>query len=133
VHPQHTHAGDMTASVTGALLGAVPVAGTVSDVILSIGDNIVSDDSGDGVTATVKVSGTAVASTDPQITDAAGTGFKSTAQNDGTAAAIKTDGTENVSKGDILTVDLTRTANGNITNEAHDVTVLVVIRVSAPE
>jgi len=133
VHPQYTHAGDLTASVTGALLGAVPIAGFVSDVILSIGDNIVSSDSADGVTATVKVNGAALTSTDPELTDGDGAGFVSTDQSAGTPATVKSDGTEQVQRGDILTVDLTRTANGSITNEPHNIAVLVVIRAAGPE
>ena len=133
VHPQYLHAGDLTASVTDALLGAVPVSGTVTDVVVSIGENIVSSDSGDGVTATVKVNGNALTSTAPALTDADGTGFVCTDQGDGTAAVVKSDGTEQVTRGDMLSVDLTRTANGNITNEAHDIVVVVVVHVDGPE
>lgn len=133
VHAAFGHEGDLTASQTGKLIGAVPIDGTVSDVILSVGTNIVSDTSTDGVSATAKVNGTALTSTDPQITDAEGSGFKSTAQDDGTAAVVKSDGTEDVSKGDVLTVDLTRTAAGTITTEAADVVAMVVIRPDKPE
>ena len=133
VQPQYAHAGDLTASAVGVLLGAVPVAGTVTDVMLSVGANMVSDDSADGITATVKVNGIAVTNTDPALTSAEGSGFASTAQGAGTAAIVKAGGTQQVQRGDILTVDLTRTANGTVTSEAHDVVVLVVIRVDAPE
>ncbi|MFW6059381.1 MAG: hypothetical protein ACODAQ_04325 [Phycisphaeraceae bacterium] len=133
VQPQYKHAGALNASVNDALLGAVPAAGVVTDVILSVGENIVSDDSDDGVRATVKVNGTALTTTDPSMTDSEGAGFASTAQGDGTSAVLKTDGTEQVQRGDLLTVDLIRTANGTITSEAEDIVVLVVIRVNGPE
>ncbi len=133
VHPQYTHGGDLSASRTGELIGAVPVAGIVSDVILSIGSNIDSTDSADGVAAVVKVNNVTLTSTDPAITAADGTGFVSTDQGDGAAAVVKSDGTEQVQRGDILTVDLTRTANGTINAEAHDVVVVVVIRADQPE
>jgi hypothetical protein len=133
VHVQSVHEGDLDASQLGKLIGTVPIAGTVADVILSIGDNIVSSDSDDGVTATVKVNGTTLTTTHPQITDAAGTGMRSTAQGHGTAAIIQTDGTQDVARGDVVSVDLTRTANGSISSEASDVVVLIVIRVDQPE
>ncbi len=125
--------GELTASVGDALIGAVPADGVVSDVILSVGGNIESDDAGDGVAAVAAVNGTPLTTTPPAITDAAGAGFRSTARGDGTPASVKTDGTEQVSRGDVLTVTLTRTANGTITSEVRDATVLVVIRPGGPE
>lgn len=133
VHAQHRHEGALTASQTGKLIGVVPVDGVVSDVIVSVGQNIDSSLTTDGVSATVYVNGAAVTTTHPAITDAAGAGFRSTAQGHGTAAIVKSDGTEVVSRGDLLTVDLTRTAAGTITTEATDVVVLVVIRAARPE
>ncbi len=133
VHPQYVHAGDLAASQTGRLIGCVPVDGQVSDVILSLGENIESDQSADGIAATVSVNGTALCTVDPSITDAAGAGFRSTAQGNGTEATVKTDGTEQVTRGDVLTVNLTRTVSGTVSNEAADAVVLVVIRADAPE
>ncbi len=128
-----THEGELTASASGKLVGVVPIDGVVSDVILSIGDNIVSDTATDGVSATAKVNGTALTSTPPEITDADGAGFRCTAQGHGTPATIKADGTEQVAKGDVLTVDLTRTAAGSISNQASDLVVMIVIRAATPE
>jgi len=133
MYADYTHEGELTASTTGKLMGAVPIAGQVSDVILSVGTNIVSDDGADGVSVIVRGNGTSLTSTDPAITDNAGAGFRSTARGDGTPATVKSDGTEQVSKGDVLTVDLARTANGTVTQEAADVVVLVVIRAALPE
>jgi hypothetical protein len=133
VHLEAVHEGTLTASQIGRLLGAVPAAGEVTDVVISVGQNIVSDNAADGVAATVKVNGTAVTTTSPQITDAAGPGFRSTAQGDGTPATIKSDGTEQVARGDVLAVDLTRTVNGTVSSEAADLAVLVIIRAAGPE
>ncbi len=133
VHAAYTHGGDLSATQTGKLVGVVPISGVVSAVILSVATNIVSTTGTDGITAVVKVNGTAVTSTDPKITSAAGTGFRSTAQGHGTASVVKTDGTQNVQRGDVLTVDLTRTAAGSVSVEAANVVVLVVIRAGSPE
>jgi len=130
---QFGHAGDLTATISDVLLGVVPCDGQVTDVILSVGGNIESDTSTDGLTATVSVNGVAVTTTDPQITDAHGSGFRCTDQGDGTAATVKADGTEQVSRGDVLTVTLTRTAGGTISSDARDVVVLVIVRPNGPE
>lgn len=133
VHGTFLHEGAMTASVTGKGCGVVPVDGTVKAVILSVGRNMVSTTGGDGITATVKVNGNVVTSTPPKISSSSGSGFRSTARWDGEVAAVKSDGTEQVRKGDVLTVDLTRAAAGTVTVEAADVGVLVVVRVNKPE
>ena len=72
-------------------------------------------------------------STSPSVTAGDGSGFVSTAQGAGTAATIKSDGTQNVTRGDVLTVDVARTANGTVSSEAGDVVVLMVIRANQPE
>ncbi|HEX7009980.1 MAG TPA: hypothetical protein VF184_08360 [Phycisphaeraceae bacterium] len=132
-HVQFGYEGELTASLTGRLIGAVPIDGVVSGVVLSVGANLQSDQGADGITATVKVNGVSLCATDPTITSAAGAGFRSTAQGDGTAAVVKSDGTQQVSKGDVLMLDLTRTAGGTISTEARDVVVLIIIRASKPE
>ncbi len=133
VHAAFEHEGDLTGSLNGKLLGVVPTDGVISDVIVSVGQNIVSSSGGDGISATVSVNGTAVTTTDPAITSADGAGFRSTAQGDGASAIVKSDGTEQVSRGDLLTVDVSRTAGGSVSVEASDVVVLVVIRAGRPE
>lgn len=133
VHATYRHEGDLVGSLSGKLLGVVPIDGVVSDVIVSVGQNMASSNDGDGVDATVSVNGVSVTTTDPSITAADGAGFRSTAQGDGTVAAVKTDDTEQVSRGDVLTLDIGRTAAGSVSVEASDVVVLVVIRAGRPE
>jgi hypothetical protein len=132
-HAQFAHEGALAATQTGKLIGVVPVDGTIAGVILSAGSNLDTDTPADAISATVKVNGTTVTTTAPQLTDADGPGFRSTAAGDGVAAVIKSDGTQLVSRGDVLTVDLTRTVSGSVTTEATDVVVLIVIRASKPE
>ena len=127
-----TREGELTADETGRLMGVVPVDGKVSEVVLSVGGNIESSEAGDGVSAVVKVNGAEVTSTVPEVTDADGLGFRSTGQGDGTAAVVKDDGTEQVSRGDVLTVDLVRSVSGSVSEEARDVAVLVVVRADEP-
>ena len=133
VHVEYVHEGDITATQTGKLAGIIPVDGVVSDIIVSVGVNIGSDTGSDGVAAVGYVNGTSLTSTHPEITSADGSGTKSTAQGAGTSAVVKSDGTESVQRGDIITVDLTRTAVGTITTEAANVVAIVVIRVDGPE
>ena len=130
VHVSDLYEGDLAASQTDQLIGVVPIDGEVVDVILSVGANIDSDTDADALTATAKINGVALTTVDPQITDLDGTGFRSTAQGDGTSATVKSDGAELVTKGDVLTVDLTRTVVGTVTSEFHHVVVLIVIEPS---
>ena len=132
-HVAFHHSGDLTSSVTGQLAGVVPVAGTVAAVILSLGTNLQSSVSTDGVTATAKVNGVALTTTPPTLTAAAGAGFRSTARGDGAAGVVRSDGAELVQRGDLITVDLTRAATGSVTTEARHAAVLVVIRAAGPE
>ncbi|MBI1335832.1 MAG: hypothetical protein GC164_02590 [Phycisphaera sp.] len=131
-HPSYRHEGDLTASQTGKLIGVVPVTGVVESIVLSVGTNIVSSTGTDGVTATASVNGSTLTTTHPAITSSAGSGFRCTAQGHGTASVIRTDGTQNVTRGSLLTVDLTRTAAGTVSTEAHNVVVMVVIRATQP-
>jgi hypothetical protein len=133
VHAAYRHEGTLTASQTGKLVGVVPIDGRVTDVILSVGTNLQSSNSGDGISAAAMVNGTVLTATPPALSSGAGGGFRSTAQGHGTAAAIKTDGTQNVRRGDVLTVDLTRTAAGTVSVETTHVVVLIVIRAARPE
>lgn len=132
IHPQYTHSGDFTASQSGRVIGAVPINGVIIDVILTIGRNIESSAGADGLTAIVKVNGTDVATTNPSILSEDGAGFRCTAQMDGTPAEIKSDGTEQVTRGDLLTVDLTLTDAGTVSVDLADVAVMVVIAPDTP-
>ena len=130
---QHAHAGDLSASLTGELIGVVPVSGTVSAVVLSAGANIQSSTGTDNITAVVKVNGAALTSTHPALASADGSGFRCTDQGDGTPASVVATSVANVNRGDVLTVDLTRTAGGTVSVEAANVVVAVVIRAARPE
>lgn len=132
VHVSRAHEGELTSSRTGRLMGVAPLAGAVSDVVLSMGRNMQSSDSADGVSATVRVNAATVTSTEPAVFSSDGAGFVSTAQGDGVPAVVKSDGSEVVSKGDVLTVDLERTVNGGVSVEPANVVVLVVIRNDGP-
>jgi hypothetical protein len=125
---QANQPGAVTASTTGLLAGAVPFDGVVTDIVLSLGGNIVSDTPADGITGVAKVNGVPLAVTDPAISDADGPGFASTAQGAGTSAVVKSDGTEQVTRGDMLTADLVRSVSGVVSSEATDAVVMVVIR-----
>jgi len=124
--------GPLNASQTGLLVGPAPMTGTVAAVLLSVADNIQSDQSTDQLSATVRVNGAAVTDTDPALASSDGAGFRCTGQGDGVAAAVKTDGTEHVAAGDLLTVDLNREAAGNVATEATDIAVLIVIKPDQP-
>jgi hypothetical protein len=132
VHRQFVHEGALTGSLNGKLAGTVPVSGQVADVVLSVGTNIESDDGSDGVSAAVKVNGVSVMSAEPSISASAGSGFRCTDQGDGTPATIVSNGDEQVARGDLLTVDLTRKVNGTVSVEPGDVVVLVVMKASRP-
>ena len=126
-----THEGDLTTSLTDKLMGAVSIGGVISGVELSIGTNLESSNGGDGLSAMVKMNTTTLTIIDPSITAAVGSGPRSTAQGHGTAAVIKTDGTQNVNAGDVLSVDITRTASGTVTTQPAHVVVTVRIDVGS--
>lgn len=124
--------GPITATLTDRLIGVAPISGAVSAVAISLAGNIESSDPADGLTATVYRNGVAICSTDPQLTAGDGSGFRSTAQDHGTPAIVKSDGSEQLQRGDILTMDLTRTANGTVSMEPRHAVVFVVVRANNP-
>jgi len=132
LHTQFTRAGALTATLNNQLLGACPIDGTVTHVILSVGVNIQSSNGADHIAAVLRVNGVALCTTNPALPSSAGAGFRSTARGHGTAAIIKSDGTQHVQRGDVVTLDLTRTAAGSVTTEAGDVVVLLIIRAATP-
>lgn len=133
VHLTHVHAGDLNASLTDLPLGPAPLDGTIVAVVLSIGQNLQSSNPSDGLTAAVNVNNTVATDTPARLTDADGADFVCTDQGDGTPATLKNDGSASVSRGDLLTLDLTRLAAGAISIPARNVAVLVVIRAERPE
>lgn len=132
-HVQHAVPGDLAASLSDRLIGVVPADGVVADVVFSLGGNLESSLVTDGVTATVRVNGNALCTTDPALTVGDGSGVVSTARGDGTPAVITPSGVQHVGRGDILTVDLIRAAAGAVSTEAHNAAVLIVIRNERPE
>lgn len=132
VHVQRQHEGQLTTDQVGKLIGAAPLAGEVVDVALSLGANLETNDNDDHIRARVKVNGDELCTLDPSISVADGPGFRSTAQSDGAAAIVKDDGTQMLTAGDVLSLDLLRTANGTVTSEASDVVVLVTLRPLGP-
>lgn len=125
--------GDLTGSLTNQLLGIVPVTGRVTGLILSVADNTISDDSADGLRINLKVNDTSILTTEPEITAGDGSGFRSTDQGNGTVAVIPANATAEVTRGDMLSFDLTYNANGNITSPPRDVVIAAIIRASQPE
>ena len=125
--------GPLNANVPETLLGAIPISGEVSAVILSAGGNIESSDNADQYTCTVRINGAVVTIISPSLTAADGSGFVSTDQGQGTAGVIDITGVQNVSRGDVVTIQVTRTINGVVTVQPSDLAVLVVIRAGRPE
>ncbi|NBC10753.1 MAG: hypothetical protein GVY24_03340 [Planctomycetes bacterium] len=120
--------GEIAAPVTQRLAGVVPIDGSLTALVLSLGTNTESSDTADGISATVRINGSVLTTTAPAITAADGPGFRSTARGDGTPATLKTDGTADVQRGDLITVELLRTANGSITTNPADAAVLLILR-----
>jgi hypothetical protein len=129
---QWTHGGAFTATASGQLVGSAPISGEVVAVALSARLNTQSSDPADGLACTASVKGSALTATPATLTAAAGPGFRSTDQGDGGASTLVTDGTEVVSRGDLITVDLTYTANGTVSQQPTDLAVLVVIKADRP-
>ncbi len=119
--------GAITATLTGKLIGVIPADGIVRAITLSLGTNIQSSTGADAISAIVKVNGATLTSTHSSISSAAGAGFRSTAQSHGVAGIVKSDGTQIVKRGDLLTVDLVRTASGTVSAEAADACVLIIL------
>ncbi len=127
-----THNGAFNATQSGQVVGCVPVNGEVVAVILSTRLNTQSSDSTDGLSLHAYVNGSVLTSTPGTLTANAGSGFRSTDQGDGSAAALVTDGTEDVSRGDLITIDVAYTANGTVSQEPTDLGVLVVVKADRP-
>ncbi|MEX0745368.1 MAG: hypothetical protein WD118_07170 [Phycisphaeraceae bacterium] len=132
VHEQYRHAGELIADDTDELVGVASITGEVVDVVLSLGKNLQSDDDDDTCLARVKVNDIELCDTNPALRVIDGAGMRSTAQGHGIAATIKGDGTQMVQRGDVITLDLLRTVNGTVAQQAEDVVVLIVIRALGP-
>ena len=129
---QWAHQGAFTTTAIGQLVGSAPVDGEVVALALSARLNTQSSDPADGLACAASVNGSALTATPARLTAADGTGFRSTDQGDGSAASLVTDGTESVTRGDLLTIDLTYTANGTVTQPPTDLAALVLIKADRP-
>lgn len=123
-----THPSALGGSSLDNLVGASPIDAVVDDVILTARSNLVSSSGGDSVAAVVKVNGVVVTTTHPSIDSASGAGFRSTARGDGSGAIVRDDAWAQVHRGDLVTVDLVRTAAGVVTGEAAGLAVAVTLR-----
>lgn len=107
-------AGNITADTTHIVFVA-PEAGRITNVVGSVQHNGVDATNALQMAFDVKKNGTSVASTVPVITKAATAGVNTTftSGTGRTPAVIKTDGTQIVAAGDVITVvfDITRTAS----------------------
>ncbi|MFW5682008.1 MAG: hypothetical protein ACOC1G_03295 [Phycisphaeraceae bacterium] len=128
---QHLEPGDLTASHVDTPIGVVPADGTIEAVHLTLGDNLVTSDASDGIALDVKVNGNTALQSPAEITVANGSGTRSTANGDGDAGTVDS-GAATVSRGDMLTIDLTRTVQGTLTSDASDAVALIVFRAARP-
>ncbi|MEO1235560.1 MAG: hypothetical protein AAFX76_02100 [Planctomycetota bacterium] len=133
IHLQTSAPGTLGGDRVDIPVGAVPIDGQVTAVVLSLAGNLQSSDSADGVTAVVRVNGAALTDTPARLTSADGPGFVCTDRGDGVAAILTDTGAEDVRRGDVVTLDLTRRALGTISAQARHATVLVVVRPDRPE
>lgn len=129
---QESFPGDLTASVTDQLVGAAPIDGRIERVFVTVGTNIQSSDSSDRIAVDLKVDGNSALTTQAAISSAAGSGSRSTAKGDGTEAVVASDGSEVVTRGDLIEIDITRTAVGTVSIEAADVACVVLIAPGSP-
>lgn len=129
---QWSHSGSLNTTQTGQLIGSVPISGEVVAVILSARLNTQSSNAADGLALDAYVNGSALTNSPARLTAGAGSGFRSTDQGDGNAAAIVASGVKDVRRGDLITIDVTYTANGSIGQVPTDVGVLVVVKASQP-
>lgn len=124
MHPlTYTNSGNLTSSVTGALIGPVMhTTGKIQDLILSVGNQGRDDTDDLNLVADLKVNGTSVLSgeTKPTITGASGEAGAAT------FASVSSFSTTEVSKGDRVTLDLTLTRTTPDT-EIQDIHVGVLI------
>lgn len=127
-----SHSGALSASATAQLIGTAPISGEIVSLVLSCGLNTQSSDSADGIAIDAFVNGSALTTSPATLTSGDGIGFQSTDQGSGSAPVLSTIGAQNVNRGDLVTLDLTYTANGTVTQQPTHVGVLVVIQADRP-
>ena len=86
----------------------------------------------DGVEVALRVDAGEATATRPRLTADAGPGSRSTARGEGTPASLDP-AVAQVSRGDLITLDLIRTVGGSVTAEPRDVVVVIAIRNRGPE
>lgn len=127
-----SHSGALSSDATAQLVGTVPVSGEVVAIVLSCGLNMQSSISADGLTLDVFVNGSALTTSPATLTSADGVGFQSTDQGAGSSPTLATTGAQNVNRGDLITIDLSYTANGTVTQQPTHAGVLVVMKANRP-
>ena len=127
----HLHVGPLDQSLTDLPLSVVPLDGEVADVVLTVGNALQSSDPADQIAAHVRVNANALTTTPPSLSAADAAGFRCTDRGDGTPGQVDPAATT-VRRGDLMTLDLTRTVNGTVAQEARDVGVLVTLRATRP-
>jgi hypothetical protein len=124
-----TFSGEITASTPGRALGAVNIAGKVSDVWLSVGASGKDDSATLSVTVDVMVNGTSCLTTTPIIAHVSGEAStnKTTKVSGDTGITQRVLDADNndVSPGDVLTYDITLTRTATPTTEMNAVAVVV--------
>ena len=133
VSVQQVLRGALTASVNGEVLGAVPVSGELVGLVVSAANNVESSASSDGISVALRRNGAVVTSSPAVLTSADGAGFVCTDQGDGTAAVVHGGTPLAVSRGDVLSVDVTLNTSGTVTQDMTDVVLSAVVRAAQPE
>ncbi|QDU72809.1 hypothetical protein [Mucisphaera calidilacus] len=120
--------GVLTGSVVDRLVGVVPCDGTVAGVVLSVGRHLQTSEVLDGLEVSLRVNGRLLTDTPARLRVSDGVSNLCTDAGDGEAALMFEDSVCAVSRGELVTATITRTASGVVSQEAEDVAVLVLMR-----
>jgi len=124
-----TISGEVTASSPGRILGAVNVAGKISDVWFSVGASGKDDSDTLSMTVDVMINGTSCLTTPPVIAHVSGEAStnKTTKVSGDTGVTQRVLDPDNndVSLGDVITYDMTLTRTASPTTEMNAVAVVV--------
>ncbi|MEQ9454374.1 MAG: hypothetical protein RLN76_07260 [Phycisphaeraceae bacterium] len=122
--------GVFTTSVNDRLIGVAPSDGVVDSVVLIAGTNLETSSGVDAVRASLKINDLLATDLPASLYVSDGSGYRSTDRGNGEAASLFSGSPSQVERGDLLTVTVTRSVSGVVTQEAEDVAVLVVLRSS---
>lgn len=117
----YTNSGNLTGSVSGALIGTSAISGEVSDLVLSVGDQGRDDTDALSLEADLKLNGSSIMSTNPTVEGASGEAGTATVGSDPAFSS------HSVNRGDRFTLDLNLTRTTPDT-EMSDINVAVVIK-----